>query len=185
MKASFCIVVLIFGIFIASPFNAFAESYQQTLSTDKGSLKVGLLTIPEKPSVGSRAILMIDFLNSQSGVIQHHVDYKVSVTKCKITVFGPTPVTHIHSGTVTIPVEFKEGGEYKILVNVEGILFQVIPSEKVAFIVKIGEKQESSPNLKSSTTQDKIKSDKTIKTKSESKSVKNIKSNQIRQYKKQ
>lgn len=187
LKASFCIVVLVCGVFTSSQFSASAENYQQVLSTDKGSLKVGISPIPEKPAPGSTAKLKIDFLNPQSGVVQQHIDYTVIITKDGKLVFESIPLTHVHSGVVTIPVEFKENGEYKVIVSVEGILFQVIPPETITFIIKIGEKQEHSSNLKSSeTTQDKkIKSDKSVKTKTDSKSTKNIKSSKIKQNKKQ
>jgi hypothetical protein len=38
---------------------------------------------------------------------------------------------------VTIPVEFKESGEHKITIDVEGILFQPIPVETVTFTTLI------------------------------------------------
>lgn len=180
-------MVLVCGVLMSSQLSASADNYQQVLFTDKGSLKVGISAIPEKPSPGSTAKLKIDFLNPRSGTVQQHIDYTVTITKDGKLVFGPIPLTHVHSGAVTIPVEFKENGEYKVIVSVEGILFQVIPHETTTFIIKIGEKQEHSPNLKSSeTTQDKkIKSDKSVKTKTDSKSTKNIKSSKIKQDKKQ
>ena len=178
MKAAFCITVLVLAVFIASPFSASAENYQQVLPTDKGKLKVGILTTPEKPAAGDMVKIKIDFLNPQTSAIQQHIDYKATVTKDGKPVFGPTPLTHVNSGTFTIPVEIKENGEYKVTVSVEGILFQVIPSETATFTIKIGEKQESSTDVKSKTTESEKKSDKvkSVKTKTDSKSSKKSKS---------
>jgi hypothetical protein len=139
MKAVFCIAVLVFGILVAYPFNASAENYQQVLPTDKGTIKVGISTLPEKLSPGNSAKLKIDFLNGKTSAIQEHIDYIVTVTKGGKAVFGPIPLSHTSIGTITIPVEFKENGEYKIIVDVQGILFQPIPSEKTTFSIMVGE----------------------------------------------
>ncbi|MBM2851587.1 MAG: hypothetical protein HW420_134 [Candidatus Nitrosotenuis sp.] len=139
MKAVFCITVLVFGILVAYPFNASAENYQQVLPTDKGTIKVGISTLPEKLSPGNSAKLKIDFLNGQTSAIQEHIDYTVAVTKDGSAVFGPIPLSHTSIGTITIPVVFKEKGEYKIIVDVQGILFQPIPSEKTTFSIMVGE----------------------------------------------
>ena len=150
MKAVFCICVLVFGILVA-PFNAFAE--MQVLPTNKGTVKVGLSTIPENPAPGA-INLKIDFLNPQSSAIQEHIDYTVTVTTNGKAVFGPIPLTHTSIGTVTIPVDLKEKGEYKIIVDVQGVLFQPIPSEKATFSLMVGQDSSASsaqPSTKSST----------------------------------
>lgn len=146
MKAVFCIAVLVFGMFAQS--GAFAESHLQVLPTDKGTVKVGILTIPEKLSPGGLAKLKIDFLTPKSGAPQEHIDYTVSVTRDGKATFGPIPLTHTSTGTVTIPVEFKEKGEYKIIVDVQGVLFQPIPSEKATFSVMVGQLAPSAPAAK-------------------------------------
>jgi hypothetical protein len=113
----------------------FAESQQ--LPTDKGTLLVDITTEPAKPVIGDLTKLKIDFINPQTNAIQEHIDYKVTVTKDGASVFGPIPLTHTSIGSVTIPVEFKENGEHKITVDVEGILFQPIPPETVTFTTMI------------------------------------------------
>ena len=174
LLASITILVLLFGVagfglthqahaqysssYTTRKPSASTENYQQVLSTDKGKLKVGILTTPEKPAAGDMIKIKIDFLNPQTSAIQQHIDYKATVTKDGKPVFGPTPLTHVNSGTFTIPIEIKENGEYKVTVSVEGILFQVIPPETATFTIKIGEKQESSTDAKSSKT---IESEKT------------------------
>jgi hypothetical protein len=110
---------------------AFADQFQ--LPTDKGTLLVSISTEPTKPVLGDLTKLKIDFINPKTNQIQEHVDYKVTVTKDGSPVFGPIPLTHTSEGAVTIPVEFKENGEHKIIVDIEGILFQQIPSETATF----------------------------------------------------
>ncbi len=110
---------------------AFADQFQSL--TDKGTLLVSISTEPAKPGLGDLTKLKIDFINPKTNHIQEHIDYKVTVTKDGSPVFGPIPLTHTSEGAVTIPVEFKENGEHKITVDIEGILFQPIPTETVTF----------------------------------------------------
>lgn len=114
---------------------AFAVS--QELPTDKGTLLVNIETDPAEPNIDDLTKLKINFINPKTNAIQEHIDYKVSVTKDGAAVFGPIPLTHTSEGSVTIPVEFKEYGEHKITVDVEGILFQLIPPETVTFTTMI------------------------------------------------
>lgn len=144
MKAVFCIAVLVFGMLVA-PLNSFAEV--QVLPTDKGTVKVGLSTDPANPSPGAMT-LKIDFLNPQSGAIQEHIDYVVTISKDGKAVFGPIPLTHTSVGAVKIPVELKEKGEYKVTVDVEGILF-VPTSEKVTFSLMVGQSGTTTQPAKS------------------------------------
>lgn len=116
---------------------AFAQSSQQ-LPTDKGTLLVDISTDPPEPSTGSLTKLKINFINPTTKKTQVHVDYKVTVTKGEEPVFGPIPLTHTSEGTATIPVQFRENGEHKITIDIEGILFQPIPQETVTFTTVIG-----------------------------------------------
>ena len=116
---------------------AFADQFQSP--TDKGTLLVSISTEPTKPILGDLTKLKIDFINPKTNEIQQHVDYKITVTKDGTPVFGPIPLTHTSEGAVTIPVEFKENGEHKISVDIEGILFQPIPPEIVTFTEIIGD----------------------------------------------
>jgi uncharacterized membrane protein len=125
--------LLILPLFLAP---ALAQSSQQ-LPTDKGTLLVDISTDPSVPSIGS-AKLKINFINPTTKKTQEHVDYTVLVTKGENSVFGPIPLTHTSQGTATIPVEFRENGEYKITINIEGILFKPIPKETVVFTSLIG-----------------------------------------------
>ena len=123
---------------------AFAE-FQQ-LPTDQGTLLVNISTEPEKPSVTEQTKLKIDFINPQTNAIQEHIDYKVTVTNDGAPIFGPIPSTHTSLGSVTIPIEFK-GGENKISIDVEGILFQPIPLETVSFTVMAQEATPPPPDV--------------------------------------
>lgn len=147
-------VVLAAGI-IASPLSVSAQTYQQVVSTDAGTIKVGINTDPSPPKSGETTKLKIDFLNPQTDSIQEHVDYTVTVTNSGSPVFGPIPLTHTSIGTSTIPVEFKNG-DNQVVIEVQGILFRPIPTEKATFSITVGEKQSSTQQKeqpKSSTTE--------------------------------
>jgi hypothetical protein len=118
---------------------AFAD-FQQ-LPTDQGTLLVNISTEPEKPNPTEQTRIRIDFVNPQTNAIQEHIDYKVTATNGGTPIFGPIPSTHTSLGSVTIPMDLKEG-ENKISIDVEGILFKPIPPETVTFTVMA---QESTP----------------------------------------
>ncbi len=128
-------------VFFLIPF-LFYHAFAEQLPTDKGTLLVDIATDPATPKINDLTKLKIDFVNPKTSAIQEHIDYKVLVTKDGAPVFGPIPLTHTSIGSVTIPVEFKEKGEHKITIDVEGILFQPIPLETVTFAMLI----EDAPN---------------------------------------
>ena len=115
---------------------AFAES--QTLPTDKGTLDVKLTYDKIEPNIQTR--INIDFINPQTQKVQEHIDYTIAISKDGETVFGPIPLTHTSLGSVKIPIEFNLGdGIYSMDFEVEGILFQPIPTETVSFDIAVGE----------------------------------------------
>ena len=115
---------------------AYAES--QTLPTDKGTLDVKLTHDSIEPNIQTK--INIDFINPQTQKIQEHIDYTISVSKDGEIVFGPIPLTHTSVGSVKIPIEFNLGeGVYSMDFEVEGILFQPIPTETVSFDIAVGE----------------------------------------------
>ena len=116
---------------------AFAQSNSETLPTEKGTLDVKLSYDDIVP--GQQTRLNIDFINPQTQKIQEHIDYRITVLKDSEAVFGPIPLTHTSVGSVKIPVEFNDEGVYSVDFEVEGILFQPIPMEKVSFNVIVGE----------------------------------------------
>ena len=127
---------------------AFAQNYNQVLSSDKGTLNVGITTIPEKPVAGGVTKFQINFINPKTEKIQEHVDYKFTLQRDGENVFGPTDLLHTAEGSVTIPVETKEAGTYFGLIEIEGILFQPIPVESVSFVIPIVDAQQSGKGVK-------------------------------------
>ena len=123
----------------------FAQTNSQTLSTEKGTLDVKLSY--DKIIPGQQTKLNIDFINPQTKKIQEHIDYTITVSKDGKNIFGPIPLTHTSVGSVKIPVEFVDEGVYSVEFEIQGILFQPIPSEKVSFNVAVGESyaQPTSP----------------------------------------
>ena len=130
-------VVLVLLAVIVFPVYAQEETSQTVLSTDKGTLEVGLSTIPAHPDIGSETKLKINFINKNTKATQEHIDYSITVKRGETQVFG-IPLTHTAAGSVTIPYQFKEKGEYQISVDVQGILFQPIPIESAIFSVSVG-----------------------------------------------
>src|SRR3989338_11222934 len=125
------------------PAYAQEQSEQQVVLTDKGILEVGLSTIPAHPHPEEQTKLKIDFINKNTKTIQEHIDYSITVTKGNDQVFG-IPLTHTAIGSVTIPYEFQDVGEYKLTVDIQGIVFQPIPTETASFAISV--ERESQKN---------------------------------------
>ncbi len=140
-----CIVVFASGMLVSFPLLAAAEAYQMIAATERGTLSIGISTEPQSPKPGDSAKLKIDFLNPQTKTVQQHIDYTVTVTRDGDAVFGPIQLTHTSTGKVTIPVQFRDGGKHQITVDVQGILFQPMPSEKASFSIMVGEDTSSQP----------------------------------------
>jgi len=124
-------------------FPAFAQQYNEVLPTDKGTLNVGISTIPENPVSSGVTKFEISFINPKTEKIQEHIDYRFTLQKDGKNIFGPIPLTHTGTGIVTIPVEITEAGKYFGLIEIEGILFQPIPVEAVSFSIAIADTQPS------------------------------------------
>ena len=139
MKSSlaiFSMTVLVAGMF-ATPLLANAQTYQQIIPTDKGSIKVGVSTEPATIKPNEVSKLKIDFLTND-GTIQQHIDYTATVTKDGTPVFKTIP-THTGEGKVTLPVQFKDGSN-DVLIEVQGIFFRPVePAEKITFSIKTGD----------------------------------------------
>jgi len=137
-------VFLILGLMTLLIFPAYAQeqSEQLVVLTDKGTLQVGLSTIPAHPQPGEPTKLKINFINKDTNTNQQHVDYSISVTKDDNQIFG-IPLTHTAEGSATIPYEFQETGTYQIAVDVHLILFQPIPKETASFAIIVGNDSQS------------------------------------------
>lgn len=138
LKILSILILLVFAIF---PVYAQEQSEKQIIPTDKGTIDVGFSTIPAHPNPGDQTKFKIDFINKNTMTIQQHIDYRISVSKGENQVFG-IPITHTAEGAVTIPYEFQERGKYQVAVQVEGILFQPIPTETAVFSISVGESEK-------------------------------------------
>lgn len=162
----FGMTILAIGIF-ASPLLVSAQTHEQIVSTDMGTLKVGVSTEPASPKSGETSKMKIDFLNPQSGNIQEHIDYTVLVTNGGNAVFGPIPLTHTSLGSATIPIQFKDG-ENKVVIEVQGILFRPIPTEKASFSITLGDKSaapKEAPKIAEKPIQKQVDKSKSAETK--------------------
>ena len=133
MNMKFLIILLLIPVLIIP---VFAQTNSQTHATEKGTLDVKLSYDDIMP--GQETKLDIDFINPQTKKIQEHIDYTITVSKDGNAVFGPIQLTHTSIGSVKIPVEFGTEGIYSVELQIEGILFQPIPAEKVSFEVPVG-----------------------------------------------
>ncbi len=115
----------------------FAQNYYQVLPSDKGTLNVGISTIPPKPVSGAITKFKIDFINPKTEKIQVHIDYKFTLQRDGKIILGPTPLIHTSEGSVIIPAPTLDPGIYSAIIEIEGILFQPIPVEVVSFSIPI------------------------------------------------
>jgi len=83
----------------------------------------------------SNILLNFDFINPMEKNIQKHIDYKITVSKDGVDVFGPSPLIHSSTGEVSIPLMLTEGKEYDVQIEVHGILFNSIPTEATTFSI--------------------------------------------------
>ncbi|WP_316505405.1 hypothetical protein [Nitrosopumilus sp.] len=120
-------------------------AYSQEKLTDKETLKVKLTTEPAEPQPGEETRLDVEFINPQTEKIQEHIDYTIKIENNGDEIFGPIPLTHVDSGSVSIPVILQEGKNV-IIIGVEAILFQPIPKETAIFDIVIGD-QTDSPSI--------------------------------------
>ena len=118
--------------------SAFAQSNEQIMSTEKGTLDVKISYDEITP--GELTTVRTDFINPQSQKIQEHIDWSLTVSKDGEVLWGPTPLSHTSEGSLkNLKYEFEEEGTYNFEFGIEGILFQPIPLEKVNFVIEVGE----------------------------------------------
>ncbi len=118
--------------------SAFAQSNEQIMSTDKGTLDVKISY--DDIVLGELTTLRTDFINPQKQEIQEHIDWTLTVSKDGETLWGPTQLSHTSEGSLkNLKYEFEEEGTYNFEFGIEGILFQPIPLEKVNFVIEVGE----------------------------------------------
>jgi hypothetical protein len=134
----FLIALLLIPLIITP---AFAQTNSQTLPTEKGTLDVKISY--DEIVLGQLTTLKTDFINPQTEKIQEHIDWRFSVSKDGEIIWGPTQLTHTSEGSLkNLKFEFQEDGMYTLEFDIEGILFQPIPLEKVSFDISVGEANE-------------------------------------------
>ena len=156
------IFVIILVVIVSSsytiPNNIYA--YSQEKLTDKETLKVKLVTKPKEPQLGEETRLNIEFINSQSNMVQKNVDYTIRIENNGSQIPVSSTQTHTISGSVSVIVTLEEGNNI-IIVDVVRILFQSMPKETVRFDIEIqnknsvdnidsikeGQKESSSENI--------------------------------------
>lgn len=80
-------------------------------------------------------LLNFDFIKSNKKSIQEHVDYKITILKNGVEVYGPTPIIHSSTGSVSLPLVVIDGQPYDVLIEVYGILFQKSSVESASFTI--------------------------------------------------
>jgi hypothetical protein len=136
----FLLVVLLIPLLIIP---AFAES--QTLPTEKGTLDVKLTY--DDIVIGDLNSVRVDFLNGKTKDTQVHVDYKIKVSKDNGLIFQTPGLTHTSDGFLKgLKIEFPENGIYSMEFEIEGILFQPLPTETVSFDIVVGDAQPTPNN---------------------------------------
>ena len=121
---------------------AFAES--QVSPTSGNSVDVKII-VDDDYVPGGETRLGVDFLTTGTDKIQVHIDYTVEITNDGKNVFGPIPLTHTSTGSVSIPVTLQDGTN-EILISIEGILFVPMPKETVSFDVTFGDTSTPEPS---------------------------------------
>jgi len=98
---------------------------------------------PSSPKIGEQVKIKFNFLNPKTDKIQEHIDYTVTITRNGQTIFGLTPLTHSSIGQITIPITYQGSGKYQATIDIQGILFRPIPSEKSTIGFNIGKDSTS------------------------------------------
>ena len=118
---------------------AYAQANAQVVPTDKGTLDIDFALDPIEVSAGEPARMKIDFVDADTGRIQAHIDYEITVSADGVGApVKSIPLTHTSSGSVTIPIEFESNGPHTVQMGVRGILFQPIPLETASLGLTIG-----------------------------------------------
>ena len=138
-KVFFSLIVIAFTFAIVP---AFAES--QVSPTSGNSVDVKII-VDDDYVPGDETRLGVDFLTTGTDKIQVHIDYTVEITNDGKNVFGPIPLTHTSTGSVSIPVTLQDGTN-EILISIEGILFVPMPKETVSFDVTFGDAPAPEPS---------------------------------------
>ncbi len=117
-------------------------AFAETLPTDIGSLDVEFTTTPEDFAAGEEIRMNLNFINPVTQTTQIHIDYYVTVLEDGKEIFGPTNRLHTATGEISIPIQFQRDGQYEVRAEVDGILWNNMPTETVSFSVAVGQESD-------------------------------------------
>ena len=120
-------------------------AFAETLPTDIGSLDVEFTTMPESFAAGEEIRMNFNFINPVTQTTQIHIDYYVTVLEDGKEIFGPTNRLHTATGEIGIPIQFQRDGQYEVRAEVDGILWNNMPTETVSFSVAVGQEPDADP----------------------------------------
>ncbi len=142
-SVKFLSVLLLVPLFMSPAFGAVAP-------TDGGSLDVDF-SYPDKVMAGEEIKMDIDFINPTTQKTQIHIDYFVTVLEEGSEIFGPTNRIHTSEGKISVPIQFQRDGQYEVKIDIDGILFNAIPTETVSFPLIVGDVAASQDPLQTNT----------------------------------
>lgn len=116
---------------------AYAQESSEPIRMEAKSVDVELKIEPFPIEPEQSTKLDIRFIEKGSDKTQIHIDYVVSIKDANGSEIFRTPLTHTNEGEITIPFVFLSQGSHTIKVEVQGILFQPIPTEEVEFSINV------------------------------------------------
>ncbi len=130
--------ILFLGIVLVLSISyAYAQESSEPIKMEAKSVDVELIIEPFPIEPEQQTKLDIRFVEKGSDKTQIHIDYIVSIKDAEGNEVFSTPLTHTNEGEITIPFVFLSQGSHTIIVEVQGILFQPIPTETVEFSINV------------------------------------------------
>jgi len=125
------------------------ELYAQLEEKQKiNSIKMSTLSVDVELLIdpiiqpNSEVNMQINFLAKVTERLMPHIDYVIIIKDNSDRIIDrfpqdPQSILHSTSGIVTMPYIFKSEGNYKIIIEIKGILFGYIPTETAEFNIAI------------------------------------------------
>ena len=131
------IIFLGMALLVLSISSAYAQESSEPIKMEADSVDVELKIEPFPIEPEQQTKLDIRFVEKGSDKTQIHVDYVVSIKDKDGNEVFRTPLTHTNEGEITVPYVFLSEGSHTIIVEIQGILFQPIPTETVEFSINV------------------------------------------------
>ena len=119
------------AVIVCLPLSAYAQETQGSMTKplSGGSLDIMLEPIT---SNSSDVRFKVTFLNPNSTSVHQHQDYDFVIKQGESEIFSAAkrlnqPLIHNVEGTITVPYNFSQNGDYTVEVNVLGLGFPPIP----------------------------------------------------------